>query len=488
MSAENPQVGETWELYDPAEGRASQAVIVELTGGNSGQASAVRLMNRLGRSFVVPVRSFLLTWRYVYEAVTHPCWYDQRQGCSRRASLQVNDPSGWVWVCDRHLPAGRQALLPFDRPEDRDNLTASETQCPRCNTAIRFPGSSSERDPDSSVTIQRCGRCGSHWVLLMGRGDDEDGVSLCEQINEAAEALHGRAINVRAIVGFASYRAIRDIIRPSSSVAGTPVQQGPGVGANNVVVIGDRPQTGGVRRLGGAPGSDEPMPPVERRPLSPLTPAVGSIWQEVLGGALVEVVDIQEDRIDRELVVFQAGLEDRRTLPVREFLARFNVNVRPRHPMAEPPPPTKAEVAIMPGPRAGDTWWQITTGRPSLVVAVETDEDDRHHVRLRDVTPDSPTTHLAMDEFVKRFSLDPPDPGCAPGEEWTDDVEGAVLKISEVKLGRREVVGTNRQGQRQVVPLALFMTRYRRVIRRSVYERLLEDDDGDDDPSDADGV
>lgn len=457
--------------------RASQAVIVEISQPRPETAGTVRLVNRLGRAIVIPTRSFLQTWRYVHEAITHDCGYSNRpQGCDRRASLQVNDRSGWAWVCDRHLPVGHQALLPFDMPVDRDNLTTLENQCPRCNTAMTAPGSGTEVDTETGVVVQRCGRCGSQWVSLMGRGEIDDGLSLCEQITDAAEALHGRVANVSAIVGFNAWASIRRIIQPASHVAGTPLRQtSSGVGANNVIVIGDRPTTG-VQRLSGLP-SLAPTPtaeaPVERRPLSPLTPAIGSIWQDVHGAQLVEVIAIQQE-FDREVVVFRIGPseEDSASLPVRTFLGRFTLNGRPRsQPIPLPPMPATA-----PGPRSGDTWWQRRVGRPVFIVGVETDDDGRHLVHYKD--NNGPSVPITMTEFLDSFTIDPPDPGCAVGEEWVGE-DGNVFRIDEIRLARREIIGSTATTPRMMVPLAIFMTRYRKLVRRSVYDRLREDDDDD---------
>lgn len=481
MPADDPQIGETWELQDPVAESASQAVVVEVAPQRRETAALIRLVNRLGRSIVVPTRSFLQTWRFLHEAVTHDCWYSNRpQGCDRRASLQVNDRNGWVWVCDRHLPVGHQALLPFDMTGDRDNLTVLEDQCPRCRTPMGTPGSGTECDSETGIVVQRCGRCGAQWVSLLGRGEPDEGVPLCEQITDAAEALHGRVVNVSAIVGFTAWAAIRRIIQPASHVAGTPLV-GPsrgGLGANNVIVIGDRPGSAvGVQRLSGLP-SLAPTPaaeaPVERRPLSPLTPAIGSIWQEVHGAQLVEVMDIQEDPIDREVVIYRVGPNegDSASLPVRTFLGRYTLNGRPRsQPVPLPPTP-----AVAPGPRAGDTWWQRRVSRPVFVVGVEFDEEGRHLVRYKDV---GPPVAIEMNEFLGAFTIDPPEPGCVVGEEWADEA-GVVLKIEEVRVGRREVIGSTATTSKMMVPLAIFVTRYRKIVRRSVYERLLEDDDDDD--------
>lgn len=485
MPTNDPRAGETWELFDPSTERASQAVILTILHQpfQSGPGT-VRLMNRLGRTIVVPMNSFLISWQYLHEAIQHSCWYrDRTPRCDRMASLQVNDPSGWVWVCDQHLPAGQQALLPFDNPRDRDNITALENQCPRCNTSLNTPGSGSEVDPETEIVLQRCGRCGSQWATFLARGNDDDGLTLSEGITAAAEALHGRATNIRAIVGFTAFTAIRRVIQPASHVVGTPVQQGNNIGANTVIVIGDRPVTGGRSAATNFTvtqddrpirGGDVSQREIERRP-DPLMPAVGSIWQAVLGAALVEVVDIRREAPGREVVVFSVGTdpEDRSELSLREFLGRYTLNGRPRlrpgdpHPMAPLPEkgPTK--------PRAGDTWWHRRTGKPAFILAVEFDTDGRNIVRFNDAGPAVP---LELEEFLAAYTIDPPDPGCKAGEEWVDD-KGDLIKIEEVRLPRREVVGLNAKGLKTTVPLALFMARYRQVIRRSIYSRLVDDDD-----------
>lgn len=458
MPVDQPQVGETWELYDPTTEKASQAVVVELRFGTPLAAEAVRLVNRLGRSMVIPTRSFLQMWRFAHDATEHTC-----VTCSNQACFQTNDDQGWVWICERHLRLGAQALLPADRPQDRDLLLVGDLHCPHCNTTSSYPGSGAECDPETLVVVHRCGRCGSQWALILGAGQDDDGLVLSESVTSAAEALHGRVLNIRAIVGHAAWAAIRRVIRPATHIAGVPVQQGPNIGALTVIVIGSRVSTGGVQRLGGVQITRTPVEPV------PILPGIATIWRNHLGGPLVVVRELQETAGGHD-VLFSDG-EATHRLDARDFVRNYGISHTPIEATAPAPrPPPEGS----PAPRPGETWWfRGPATRPVFVLAVNVNEAGSQAISYKDMAEATATASVA--EFLTKFSFDPPDPGCAPGEEWVDH-QGTVFRIDEVRLGRREIVVSSTTSTRGVVPLALFVTRFRKLVRKSVYSHLDKDD------------
>lgn len=464
MPADQPQIGETWEFYDTQVERASQAVVVEVRPAGPGQASVIRLVNRLGRSMVVPERSFLLVWHFVHPAPSTECTSD---GCTAVGCFQVHDERGWVYSCERHLRMGAQALLPADRPQDRDVLLEGDHQCPQCNTTSSYPGSGEECDLETSMVVRRCGRCGSQWVLILGSGDDTDGLVLSEAVSNAADALHGRVVNVRAVVGHAAWLAIRRVIQPATQIVGVPVQQGPHVGALNVVVIGQRISTGGVRRLGG--GS-----PTVRAPSSTtLLPGVGTIWRNSTTDTYVEVKALHEFEGAAE-VDYSDGAQTHR-MGVRDFLRTHIVSDTQARPTVLKQSPPVAIPLGPPGPRPGETWWlKGAATRPVLVLALDVNDAGRSVVRYKDVADEDVTTEVGT--FLESFVYDPPDPGCAVGEEWVD-ADGSVYRIDEVRLARREIVISSPTSTRGTVPLARFVMRFRKLVRKSVYSRLASDDD-----------
>ncbi len=218
--------------------------------------------------------------------------------------------------------------------------------------------------------------------------------------------------------------------------------------------------------------------PIERQPLSQLTPAIGSLWREFHGQQLVEVTNVTMDFGGEERVEYRFGPSsfDGDALPVRQFLSRFVIAKRISVGAMPPPKPVPL------GPQAGETWWSHRTGQPIFVLATRIIEGNERRIAYRTAgTRDSneQTCDVNVDEFLSEFRIEPSNPACLVGEEWTDD-EGVLIRVQEIRMNRREVVGVNAMGHFHIVPLATFAAKFRKVVRRSVYERLLDDESFED--------
>jgi len=401
MPADNPLVGETWEMVDPITGEAAQAVVSETDDG------AVRLIARLGRRLAMPRRSFLMTWHFVQEAPNYVCAHGS---CDNPGFLQVDDLGTWVMVCPDHLPAWVQPLLPTDDPDDN-----SLDRCPMCRASTH--GSGSNVHEVDGVLIQHCGSCDCYWVSVRSSSDEEDeqvatverGIQLGEAIGDITPLLEQRGLRVRGVAGADAWRQLQHaglgatmFGNDKMSIQGVDVTSEPRLGGA-LVLIGDRPRTG-VQRLGGTPGRQTPSTMVG-------VPERGSLWTNIDDHAQVRVVDVQIGTVTNGPGQRMTVKAHTTTLPSREielglqeFLGRFlkQPSEKPRHQPSEPPPCEVGDEFISP--------------------------EDRH-IEVAEVTTNS-------------------------------------------------VVIKHEQGNLQTVPTYIFQTRYRKAPpRRSVYERLMDDDE-----------
>jgi hypothetical protein len=280
MPADQPAVGETWVMTDPATGEPAQAVITDIS------ETSIRLLSRQQRRLTFPVRSFPMMWRFVQEAPEQPCAHAQ---CGNQGYLQVNDLGRWVWVCHAHVPARVQFLLPTDN--NLDNWTsegAAADQCPSCNTSADSDGSSVREMEGHQV--HRCGSCNALWARATGLDDDTLGVWGGEVVQEMAAVLESLGQRARAFVGRQLWQAMHEVLGPIANrgVAGVPVRMHTG-NPLAVVLLGDQPSTRGVttrgvQRLGGQPSRQNPGASI---------PEEGSRWVNSQTGKVLNVNQIR---------------------------------------------------------------------------------------------------------------------------------------------------------------------------------------------------
>jgi hypothetical protein len=78
---------------------------------------------------------------------------------------------------------------------------------------------------------------------------------------------------------------------------------------------------------------------------------------------------------------------------------------------------------------------------------------------------------LALDAFLEQYTEKPPSPPCAVGEEW-EDTRGKMVEIKATEETAAKVEDS--EGNTYLLPYAQFH-QWRKVVRRSVYERLVDD-------------
>ncbi len=377
-------------------------------------SGAVRLIARLGRHLAMPRRSFLMTWHFVLEAPAQVCAHGQ---CEELAYLRVNDLGAWVMVCKDHLPAHIQPLLPTDDPD-----SSSFDRCPLCSASTH--GQASNSHEVEGVVIEHCGSCDCYWVSVLGESDEEDdqaaefdrGVQLGEALSDVAPLLEQRGLRVRGVIGQQALVALQRTIGGAGlSQENTPSFQG--------VELTVQPLLGNHLVLIG----DRPRTGVQRlggtpgrQPGGPevlSVPERGTSWGHLSGGPTVRVEDV-----------------------------------------------SIGEVADGPGQR------MVVKARTLDIPVREVQFGLQEFLGLYRQLP----SNKAVSETPPKERRTPEPPPCKVGEEWTSP-EGKFVKVT--RITDNSVIVRHEEGLAQTIPTYIFRTRYKKAPpRRSVYERLMEDD------------
>jgi len=472
MPASDPLIGETWEMTDPATGQAAQAVVTEAT------PQLIRLVARLGRLINMPRRSFLLTWRFVQDAPAQICAFSS---CEEPAYLQVNDLGNWVWVCPKHLPAHVDPLLPTDNPEDATALD----RCPICRSSTT---GATEREVEA-FTILHCGSCDTYWVFLAGQAEDtdearfEDGLRFGEHLQDVAAHLESDGLAVRALIGLQAWQSLQRTTGlkvtavqehedgTSTRVEQTEATQFMGVQltieqslGNSLVLLGERPRTG-VQRLGGQPSTDEDAPES--------LPEEGSIWTNTKLHLRVDRVGLASQgqvgpRTGQRLTIFGTVLDGTDSIAqgataeysAIEFFQWFR-----------PAPNYQPDASMTDWPQPGDVWWERRTFRKITV---------QRTARIKDVVAVQfdRGMALALPDFRKAYSVEPPEPPCKVSEVWESqrDPSEAPFTIERL-LETAAVVRRPGDDALREMPFYILATRYKKSTRPTALDRLMGDDE-----------
>lgn len=517
MPANTPQLGETWEFNDPQSGRPAQAVVLAVT------STAVQLMNRLGRTINVPLRSFLSVWRFIRATPGQTCAHAE---CESVGYLRVQDQGNWVWICENHRPAWVQPLLPTDNPND-ESLPGGLAQCPCCGAAIER-AFQTEEIRDTLFTIRTCQTCSRRWVLLIGMGDEMDGMRFADAVIGLAEFFEGEHLRAYAYVGSTALDAMRRAAGGLGSVSGSPqlagveLQRQDGFGANNIIVVGENPRTGvqslgpGTARVVGESilpepgtlwrGSGESVKVLaatrtdirietavgvrnvtvsyffshytqdrEHVQLEHgnshetfLVPQLSTIWQAAQGRDLVQVAGVERGAYRQvQFRMVSPELPGTTTLELREFLARF----RPYLGAFEAP---AGETSSEPPPEEKETWWHRTISRPVQVHEIGQTPDGERFVRFN--ANDGPATTMLMGDFLDSYTREEPEPPCIVGDELVGG-GNEVFRVVKVNASLGTVELEDRQGRlHNSISWRAVETEFTKLERRTRADALMDDD------------
>ncbi len=262
MPANNPSVGETWEMTDPTTDQPALAVITDVS------PTSIHLMSRQQRRLVFPFRSFRHIWRFVQAAPEQSCAFAD---CGNKGYLRVHDLGQWVWVCRQHIPAHSRPLLPTDNNLDNwSSNGANEERCPSCNAEVSSKGSS-VREVEGHQ-LYRCGSCDTLWVQETASENVEDLYAWGKEVVErTASILESFGHRAQAFLGRTIWQALIETLGTTiESIADVPVRMHTG-NPLSIILLGNSQinTTRGVPRLGGQPDRQSPGESI---------PEVGSVW------------------------------------------------------------------------------------------------------------------------------------------------------------------------------------------------------------------
>lgn len=143
-----PEVGEVWRNSLGGQ----EAVITDAS------SDAVRVMSRLGRLVVLPMRTFSTTWVCIraLDEVPHIC-----HQCDRVAVGFYLVGGATRWVCRQHRPQGGVTRFPGDEDAGPEHVQ----KCPRC-LGNRVHSKALVTKGDVTAPHFQCRDCDTEWFQL----------------------------------------------------------------------------------------------------------------------------------------------------------------------------------------------------------------------------------------------------------------------------------------------------------------------------------
>lgn len=134
-------------------------------------------------------------------------------------------------------------------------------------------------------------------------------------------------------------------------------------------------------------------------------------------------------------------------------------------------------------PVTGDVWNHNTAGTPAFVIERATSPEGEEFVSFRSELK-GPTTNLLLADFLEVYTYRPVEPPCQTGDELVRCASDELWYAVEVLPDSYEVVLQNKAGRRLPVNFHDIRLHYRVLVRKSAYERLLNDEWSDLNPDD----
>jgi hypothetical protein len=473
MPANSPLVGEVWSL--PQDPPAHAVIVSELIGANGFQ-----LMARNGRIINVTRSSLRQMWSYTGTSYTGPC---SVEGCLLSAGVRFND----AWYCGSHVPRNQAVQLPGDAQVERPNEPVNGTlaRCPKCHV---------DRDAQSAitlieeVTVHRCS-CRARWIAIMAQGTAEDGMHIGEDLQAAYDILESElCAPIEAFIGTTALAALRrlftEIDGDNPRFAGVALTTSFAYGSNTVLVVGSP-----------AASNDEDVE---------INGRLNTYWRhKERKGIIGRVISVEEaSRGDRVVkLVCWAAPNEVMTMTDSALLRDYSPSESPTittvngttH-VAFPPEfvgkfPVEAPTVDLTLPELfetvqvadaadkrpipGETWWDVNLGSAVQIYGIGSTTEGVEYVRT--TTAEGLSCRLPTEDFLRYYAYDTADEVTIEiGGEYVT-ANGALWFIRSVTLPT--IALENSEGVRKTVRMAEFRANYRRMIRRSAMDRLLDDEE-----------
>ncbi len=469
MPVDDPQFGEIWTTTDPSSGRMMQGIIADVS------STRIIFVSLTGNRIAMPIGRLRTTWAFEQSVPRRTLPTCERMGCLNNGMVEYLRVQRREYVCPKHVPTNTQSRLtmnyqpgpPMEVRTIRPGFECRSTPCPSCGAL----------DPAEDVRLTAfparfwmCVACNCRWVTFP-RVPANDQPALDVTFQTAAHEL-GRwlyesdSILVLQQDSWSHLRRTETVLGPLEPESVPRLTLGGGLQAvlntsimseaarapfhaimrvrSLAVRQADRP----VQRLGGSPsrggiGGDLPgyvrtlaTPPRARPPATNID--VASVLRRL-----------------RETDVAVPAEQDPATTPVPDLPIDLQT-----------------------------TWIQRNGGKLIVVEEIVRAQDGSEAIKFRNATDDSEAavTMIRRDfliyhrPHVPTTDAPPPVPpmiNVQIAEEW-ESQDGSGIIITQID-SRREIVhgdDVKTKKHRQIAFIEFATGRWRRIIRRSVYDRI----------------
>lgn len=170
MPSGDPKFGEVWWTSDVPSGRLMQGIVADVS------PTRALFVSLTGHRVAVPLSRLTMNWTFVSPAPRRTLPLCERMGCSNDGMIEYDRIGRQAYTCPRHAPTATQCRITanYEPPTEprvvRPRFECRATPCPTCG----------DRDPAEDIRVSApparlwlCTSCSSRWVTVPRAGDFE---------------------------------------------------------------------------------------------------------------------------------------------------------------------------------------------------------------------------------------------------------------------------------------------------------------------------
>ena len=481
----NPLVGEVWETSDPT-GRNIRGIVADVTD------TIITLVSFTGNRFRLSPARLLSSWHF-YLSPPNTALHCTRRGCRSAGILRYLRGSSPEWVCPRHLPVGVQASLTtesigapgFQPPpppaETLANLTPEgvSVRCLGCGNTDPVEDSRVQLLEHAALWI--CGRCNERWCFISANPAyirTNADVAMLDVLVEARVQLAVENYRIEEITSAPSVFHVFERLTREAGPGPDPTQPRPvsyaGVPIRNGLDFYSQNPIGTLLRVQLAGGPEHRPPPrLERQQ------AMNVNFGLMYGGEAPVPAPPPPVPVPYPVGNFEIGSQR----PYQDGRAEGTVGVNRTDAgglldSMAPAPPYISQ---------GTRWVNRSSGEVVEVDHLGTSTDSNEPVVHFKRVSDDMEVNLVL--FQRDFSamfrpytqetprIEERVVEVLKDEEWEHVESHAVVKVDSVDTKRNLVVVLDKDKRRSVPMLDFVNAKWRKIVRRTSYDRLLELED-----------
>ncbi len=159
MPAGDPQFGEIWAMANVSGGAPFPVVVADVG------PHIITFVGMNGNRLRMPVGR-ISSWNFMtgYPRVSATC---QTPGCTHAGFLRYSQRGRTYFVCPRHLPIGVTAEIVQETPNDVTPLNRPTLACPGCDSPDPIENFGYTDDaPETNWALLTCPRCPQRWIAV----------------------------------------------------------------------------------------------------------------------------------------------------------------------------------------------------------------------------------------------------------------------------------------------------------------------------------